>query len=74
MQLSNVIVVISLCILTAMVSVATTFYLFCKRSSEERPLFVSVQMVMLNLAWPCWLSYYISLTHRMLSEDTIIVT
>lgn len=67
------IVIFVLCSLTGLVSVGTTIFLFCRRSSEERPLFVTAQMIMLNLAWPCWLIYYTAVTHRMISEDTIIV-
>ena len=55
----------------AISTVATTVYLFGKRNSQQRPLFVTAQMVLLNLFWMVYLAYFAIMTKREIEEDEI---
>ena len=56
----DIIVVFILIALCALTSTIASLFIFCARSSDQRPLFVTLQMILLNLFWIIFLSYWIT--------------
>ena len=62
---ATLICVSSFILITALITVYVTVYIYCKRTAEQRPLFVSLQMLFLNLFWIFLGMYYASIITRV---------
>ena len=51
-----------MCGLCAVVTIYTTFVVFTRKHSIERPTFVTLQMVFLNVFWVCFVVYIVLLS------------
>ena len=49
----------TLVILVAIATLLASYYIFIKLSAEERPPFVTVQMILLNGFWITGVTYYV---------------
>ena len=50
---------IALTIVMAIVASITTFYVYCKRRPEQRPLFVQVQLALVHGTWIFMMLYFV---------------
>ena len=55
-------------VLTIIIVVAFTIYIFCFRTSEQRPLFVTWQTILLNLFWIFISTYYIDIIVKLKTD------
>ena len=58
--------------LCAVASLTATYYIFCNKNTEQRPLFVTLQMIFLNLFWLTMVGYFASMgTHTLRNHDPV---
>ena len=50
---------IALTMIMGIVASITTFYVYCKRRPEQRPLFVQVQLGLVHGTWIFMMSYFV---------------
>lgn len=61
LNIVNLYTCIAFTVLCAIATVAASIYIFCKRRGDQRPLFVTKQMVILNCFWISFMVYYVIL-------------
>ena len=68
LSLLNSIVVTSLVFIQAVISLVSTIIIFSRRTCKEIPVFVTLQMICLNIFWLLWAPYCI---HLILTESNV---
>ena len=58
LNIVNLYTCLTFTVLCAIATVASSIYIFCKRRGDQRPLFVTMQMVILNCFWISFMIYY----------------
>ena len=69
----NVIVILFFLAGCALVTVTATCYIFTRKNSDQRPLFVTLQMIFLNIFWMCFVVYFTSLFNNVFNTGGEII-
>ena len=74
LQAANPYVVITMLGSVALASSFTTIFFFFKRKPEQRPTFVTLQMMSINIFWVCFVAYFALLTSEeiVMTEQSLV--